>query len=222
MNYTLKLLTLSDSLIGSALSYGSIIDSDIVFDARGLPYIPAKRVKGLFRDAATDLIHNTSLAQIFPIDSGLIETFYGSIGNNNPNPSIIFQNLQLDQFQDIEPWIDYLMDKYDYAVNIPSIQNYFTEIRTQTAIDPQTKTAKEHSLRTSRVLKKEFSFSGEIIVSSANEGIQNLLALSCLYIRRMGSMRNRGFGKVQLDLVNQMGESVCLEVKDKLEASCIN
>ena len=42
MIYKIILKTLSDTLIGSGKSSGTIIDSDIVFDSHCLPYIPAK------------------------------------------------------------------------------------------------------------------------------------------------------------------------------------
>jgi CRISPR/Cas system CMR subunit Cmr6 (Cas7 group RAMP superfamily) len=45
MIYKIILKTLSDTLIGSGKSSGTIIDSDIVFDSHCLPYIPAKRIK---------------------------------------------------------------------------------------------------------------------------------------------------------------------------------
>ena len=45
MKITIKLL--SDALINSGEGFGAIIDSDVVFDDIGLPYIPAKRIKGL-------------------------------------------------------------------------------------------------------------------------------------------------------------------------------
>lgn len=220
MKYTLKLCTLSDTLIGSALSYGTIIDNDIVFDAKGLPYIPAKRVKGLLRNAASDLLLTDGYKTLFPMDETIVETFYGKIGSNDPTPSMIFQNLRLEQYQGIDLWMDYLGDKYAYEINNPLVRQFFTEIRTQTAIDPQTQTAKEHSLRSSRVLKKGFEFSGEIFVCDDNEDIRDLLGISCLLVDRIGSKRNRGFGKVKLDLLDESGSSVCSALERKLEESC--
>jgi CRISPR/Cas system CSM-associated protein Csm3 (group 7 of RAMP superfamily) len=46
----------SDALVGSGESYGSIIDGDVVFELNGLPYIPAKRIKGCLRDAAEEIL----------------------------------------------------------------------------------------------------------------------------------------------------------------------
>lgn len=222
MKYTLKITTLSDTLIGSALSYGTIIDSDIVFDSNGLPYIPAKRIKGLFRNAAVDLLAADGLNDLFRIDPGIVKDYYGDIGSNKAAPEIVFQNLHLEHHIDIDLWMKYLSSRYEYVVNNPLVRNFFTEIRTQTAIDPATKTAKDHSLRSSRVLKKGYTFCGEIQISKASEDIEALLGLSCMYVDRIGSKRNRGYGKVKLDLLDQSGKSVCKYLETKLEASCTN
>ena len=222
MKYTLKITTLSDTLIGSALSYGTIIDSDIVFDSIGLPYIPAKRIKGLFRNAAVDLLAADGLNDLFRIDPGIVKDYYGDIGSNKAAPEIVFQNLHLEHHIDIDLWMKYLSSRYEYVVNNPLVRNFFTEIRTQTAIDPATKTAKDHSLRSSRVLKKGFDFCGEIHVTQEKDALETLLGLSCLFVDRIGSKRNRGFGRVKLDLLDESGQSVCERLKKKLEASCTN
>lgn len=44
--FTFNLELLSDTLIGSGEGWGATIDTDVVFDDFGLPYIPARRVKG--------------------------------------------------------------------------------------------------------------------------------------------------------------------------------
>ncbi len=42
----------SDLCAGSGYSYAGIVDSDACYDTCGLPYIPAKRLKGCLREAA--------------------------------------------------------------------------------------------------------------------------------------------------------------------------
>ncbi len=52
-------------------------------------------------------------------------------------------------------------EKYKNIINRLNILNYFTTIRQQTAIDEKG-IAKEHSLRTIRVLKPEITFIADI------------------------------------------------------------
>ena len=51
-SYTIEIQLISDAIIGSGEGFGSLIDTDIVFDGLGVPFIPARRIKGCLRDAA--------------------------------------------------------------------------------------------------------------------------------------------------------------------------
>ena len=63
-NYKLVLELKSPTLIGSGSGFGAEIDTDIVFDELGLPYIPSKRIKGCLRDAIKEIEEMFSLAGV--------------------------------------------------------------------------------------------------------------------------------------------------------------
>ena len=48
----IKITLKSDLCAGSGYSYAGIIDSDICYSKNGIPYIPARRIKGCLREAA--------------------------------------------------------------------------------------------------------------------------------------------------------------------------
>ena len=50
--YKLIITLKSDLCAGSGYSYAGIIDNDICYDAFGIPYIAARRLKGCLREAA--------------------------------------------------------------------------------------------------------------------------------------------------------------------------
>lgn len=216
MRYKLRLETLSDTIVGSAQAYGTIIDNDIVYDSMGLPYIPAKRIKGIFRNAAEELLAAEGGAKLIGKDLDLNKVF-GVMGSNAPEPKIVFTNLQLEDIEDIHHWLKYLQETYPYAINSALVSDHFTDVRAQTAIDPLTGTAKEHSLRSGRVLLRGFCFEGEIELSEASEELKRLFAVLSLYIERMGSKRNRGFGKIRLELMDSQGKSLSAELRQELE-----
>ena len=54
MKLYIKLL--SDLCTYSGESYNSMVDTDVVYDKYGIPYIPAKRIKGCIREAALELL----------------------------------------------------------------------------------------------------------------------------------------------------------------------
>ena len=53
MKITIKLL--SDLCTCSGETYNSVVDMDVVYDEDGIPYIPAKRIKGCIREAALEM-----------------------------------------------------------------------------------------------------------------------------------------------------------------------
>ena len=73
--YTLKVKLVSPALTASGEGFGAIIDTDIVFDETGLPYIPAKRIKGCLLDSASEVEEMFSKSEITcPLFSTVIST----------------------------------------------------------------------------------------------------------------------------------------------------
>jgi len=219
MRYKVIIKTLSDTIIGSPEAFGPIIDNDIVFDDNGFPYIPAKRIKGLFRNAAKDLLSIEGFKKLIslPEEINIIDKLFGEMGSTEAVPNIIFDNLYIFDREELNQWCDYLKDKYPSFFNYNAVLDYFTDVRHQTAIDPETRIAKEHSLRTIRVLSGQNEFSGYITVNYKNENGEKLLSFISLYLDRMGSKRNRGFGKIEVEILDESGNSLTNKLREKLE-----
>lgn len=235
MKITIKLL--SDALINSGEGFGAIIDSDVVFDDIGLPYIPAKRIKGCLRDAAREACEMLESAQVKAFlnldktkdkEYQIFEKVFGRPGNKEPAP-VYFSSLNIDDYKKNWQWLEYLRDKYTkehedsskgrYGTGIltrDSVLATFTTIRQQTAISKEG-VADEHSLRTIRVLKKGIIFHGEIHALENDPYTKKLLALGCLNLRRLGTKRNRGFGEIECKLFDGAAE---VSIFDELEALC--
>ncbi|MFN3531844.1 MAG: RAMP superfamily CRISPR-associated protein [Candidatus Brocadia sp.] len=235
--YTLRIKLLSDALINSGEGFGAIIDSDVVFDDVGLPYIPAKRIKGCLRDAAREsceMLKNAQVISFFNLNKTkdgeyqIIEDVFGGPGRESPAP-VYFSHLTIDDYEKNRQWLEYLRDTYtkkhtdnhskEYRTGIltrDSVLATFTTIRQQTAISNEG-VADEHSLRTIRVLKKGIVFYGEIHSLKNDPDTAKLLALGCLNLRRLGTKRNRGFGEVECKLFDGTAE---VSISDELEALC--
>ena len=48
----------SDLCVASGYSYDGVIDTDICYDALGIPYISAKRLKGCFKETAESVLYS--------------------------------------------------------------------------------------------------------------------------------------------------------------------
>jgi hypothetical protein len=72
-------------------------------------------------------------------------------------------------------------------------------------------------LRTIRVLSGQYEFIGNLTVNYENENTEKLLAFISLYLDRMGSKRNRGFGKIEVEILDESGNSLTNKLREKLE-----
>lgn len=211
--FTIELNLLSDCLVGSSEGFGAIIDTDIVFDEIGIPYIPAKRLKGLFKDSASELLEY--LGDKISID---IDRLFGKTGSQT-NGLLCFPNLYIKEYEENFRYLTYFIENNSRdRLNITKekILNYFTSIRNRTAIEDGI--SKEHSLRKLRVLSCHESFFGNILLDKCDA---NIFALICQNVRYIGSNRNRGLGEVQINLMfNQtnFNKIALTEIKEKLNA----
>lgn len=193
--YTIIIKLKSNCLLGSGEGWGSVIDSDIVFDRTGLPYFPARRLKGCLKESAEEVLEMLRSAELKKINNNIIKVAFGSPGDME-GAGIIFNNLHLPNYKEVLSWCRWGLQEFDGLLSPEVIVNSFTNIRQQTSINEQG-VAEDGSLRTFRVLKTGVVFEGEIIFKEENQEIINLLALSCANLRHVGTMRNRGYGKVK-------------------------
>ena len=215
---TMKIKTISHTLIGSGEGFGALIDADVIFDELGFPYIPGKRVKGLLRQSAEEIIEMMKLSKlaIKNIDNAdaLFDNLFGKSGQEKSS-DLYISNFYLKGYNELAEQTKILIDKNTQTISVQDILENYTSIRTQTKIDKSSVTAEENSLRTSRVLNKNLEFFGELEFYSNSAGIKELLVLSAENLRRMGTMRSRGFGEVQCTVIDN---SKVVNVNEVLEA----
>lgn len=206
----------SPLMLGSGSGRGSFIDSDIVFDEHGIPFFPARRLKGLLRESAVEVIEmleqSDDLRGFF--STQVVEEVFGSTRSRS---AIRVNNLYLKDYQETLYGLKYVQQEYPSIVNKEAVMNVVTDIRQQTAIEDGT--ARKHSLRTIRVLNPGYHFEGKIEVLNIEEQeeIETLLALACLNLKRAGSGRNRGWGEISCRLYSDDGEDLGQKIIGLLE-----
>ncbi|WP_029689276.1 RAMP superfamily CRISPR-associated protein [Thermoanaerobacter sp. A7A] len=184
---------LSYTLIGSGEGAG-IIDSDVVLDDLGFPYIPSRRVKGVLKESAKEI------CDILGVKYSIVESIFGEDGFTEGKLHI--GNLYINNYKNIRKEIENLKNdknkKYKTFINPSQITSYYTSIRQQTSIDEDGEIAKEGSLRTFRVLKPGFKFEGELYeITPLSKKEKALLYLAAINLKRIGTSRNRGFGEIK-------------------------
>ena len=206
----LVLKTLSNVFVSAGEGEG-LIDQDCVFDEFGIPYIPSKRIKGLLKDSANDIV------KFFGLKNDILDDLFGKKGYTIAKFHI--SNLYIPNYNSIKAELNLIKEqKKEIAplIHPVKVKSFFSSIRFHTAIDNITKTAKDNSLRVFRVIDKGLTFEGEIIGDLSEKHIA-LLYLSALNIRYIGLARHNGYGKVQthIDIDKKIDE--CIELLTKGE-----
>jgi CRISPR-associated protein Csx10 len=209
MPYTLEITLISPLSPGSGEGWAGMIDSDVVFDEYGLPYIPARRIKGILREMAYDV--SGALAPLWGASDSVftdadVLRLFGNRGNEQPSPLRV-ENAYLNDYQQTREWLEWAKryakaQKPDAApiMTRARVIDAFTHLRQQTAIENGI--AQKGSLRTSRVLNRHQQFFSRVEISEPNTADETLLALAAGVMRALGGKRNRGLGQVQCRLLN--------------------
>ena len=209
-HYRLFVKLLSDTIIASDKGYGAIIDTDVVFDEVGLPYIPAKRLKGVLRESAEVLSNIFQRADInFDID---VCGIFGKQGraSSEAGANFIIPNLYIDDYGKTRDFFDSLFSdegadnasRSKFNISKEDVMSFFTNIRMQTAIDSELGKTRKHSLRSMRVLDKNMVFSSSFELDEIY--IDQLLYI-CAATKNIGSKRNRGFGEARVYIKDEKG-----------------
>ena len=197
--YLLKIELKSDLCSGSGYSYGGIIDSDTFFDHYGLPLIPARRLKGCFRETAKNILF---------LDEDKINKLFGRSGDDC-NKGFILQNAYM---KDSEKLHKYIIE--DKEISSIMVKELFTSIRSQTAMENGI--AKDDSLRFTRVVNRNLpdsikSTEFEAVILCEEE-LKSDLERIIRATRNIGLHRNRGLGSVKCSLC-EIEESANVKIK---------
>lgn len=198
----LEILLKSDLCTSSGENFNSFIDTDVVYDDYGFPYIPAKRLKGVLKEAALELV-----------DFGLFEDsdyqkLFGTEGKESALFTIddAYLKNHEDFINDIHLYLKENEEKKE-VVHPQRVLELYTYTRTQTAMTKEG-VAKENSLRTFRVVNAGETFISQIRENGTMSGTQkDLLRQAALLVKHIGNNRTRGFGQVEMNIPEEESNS---------------
>lgn len=186
----------SDLCVGSGYSYAGVVDSDSCYDECGLPFIPAKRIKGCIREAV-----ETTLYSLYSEDD--IARAFGVSGDDHSS-SFMLENAYIDKYEQI---FEYLREKHivkgdkGSAFGAQEVLGRFSYIMGQTRMENGV--ADKGSLRYTRSINhfspvngKEMVFRSEF---SCNTEDWDLISNGAKATRHIGLKRNRGLGNVKIE-----------------------
>lgn len=216
----LKIRLRSDLCVGSGESFGNVIDSDICADASGLPYIPARRIKGCLRQAAMDLQAYSSKAAAKEY-AERTERLFGEAYSDGG--LLCIQDAYMDGAAEMRNWLQTSVpDALKTAAQPKNVLNLFSYVRGQTKMKDGIKV--DNTLRFTRVMNhynalepgKECELSAPLFLESDDPDDWEFLELCCKAFRHMGSNRNRGLGNVTVTLDKRQNKEKTFTVDTSL------
>ena len=202
--YFLEIKLLSPLTSAAGEGRIGLVDRDIAFDDLGLPILPGKRLKGVWREAYRDVADAwEQCAETWTS----VNKIFGEPGQKPHNGGACFYigNAKLEDAESLKAWLEFLQyrdDRIEPKILVDDVVNYYATVRAQTAIDRHTGSAEENSLRLTRTLKSGWIFRAPVhFTDTPNRELQNALALGAVALRHMGTARTRGLGKVRCRLL---------------------
>ena len=192
--YKLIITLKSDLCAGSGYSYAGIIDNDICYDAFGIPYIAARRLKGCLREAA----------ELIGLSEEEICDLFGS-GGDDKVKGIYIDNGYIDHYEEIRSDIEKLGKDFRRYITPQSILEQFTTVKAQTRIG-KNGAAEDNSLRYTRTVNhysplnaaEEMRFTAIVVLPGGmSEECEKAFRNTVTALRNIGMNRNRGLGSVR-------------------------
>ena len=180
----LRMKLLSELCPASGDGFAGFVDTDVCFDDLGLPYIPAKRVKGCLRECGLDIVS---------ADANYGETFSTLFGEAGKSVSgtLNIENGMLANYNKIAEALG--------SATRSEIAEVYTSIRSRTKME-NGKVA-TGTLRTTRVLNKGQVYEFPVSFSD-NHDEQKLFEMCVKSLRNIGINRSRGLGEVECTIEN--------------------
>ncbi|MGN0605988.1 MAG: RAMP superfamily CRISPR-associated protein [Oscillospiraceae bacterium] len=193
MHKILKIELKSDLCTADGDGFGSVIDTDICVTDMGIPYIPARRIKGCMKEAA----------EYIAADKEIIKKIFGITGNDKSG-SLRISDALIENADALEYEISKIKEKKPFYAE--ETTRLFTQIKAATAVEESGK-AMENSLRFMRVVNRYAPWDKEknlVFCAEAeiDEEYEKQLERICKALRHIGYKRNRGFGVVKCTIEN--------------------
>lgn len=223
--FYLKIILKSDAAFGRGDGIAGIIDNEVQHDDLGCPYLNGKEIKGILVQECAGILAGLPLQRKGRWEKAA-QHLFGSAGSLQDDEACLVigdarlpEDLRQALMHDLDSEIANIPKDIDhYEMRKRNVINRFrsrvldslTSLRYQTAIDPHTGVAKDHSLRTKRVIIRETPFTARLeyhpfAYQEADKDEQDdlsLLAACVAAFRRAGAGRNRGLGRLEAELVD--------------------
>lgn len=204
----------SDLCPGNGYSYYGTIDSEAEHDDFGLPFIPARRLKGCLRECA-QLISNSGL---WEKSTDTLNYLFG-VSADDGTKGIRIENAYISGYEQLKEDLKLLQENKEFQkyISPDEVLDLFSDVKAQTKMENGV--ADDNSLRFTRIIHQFSPFNKEnrlefIAKVEYLEGQEEKLRQICKALRHIGMNRNRGLGCVKCEF---KVEDKAADTKDNIE-----
>lgn len=200
--YWLCLKLLSDATFGRGEGLAGLVDREVDYDRYGLPYLRGRTLKGLLNEECANILW--ALEEWQEADTGrwrkAAQRLLGGPGSTLADDA----RLRIGAARlpaDLRLAVRHALEAQDATLQPADMLDSLTAIRRQTAVDEATGVPDEGTLRAMRVVLRGTPFEARLtFLDGAKWDDLPLLAACVLALRRAGTSRNRGRGRLQAAL----------------------
>ncbi|GAB4533426.1 MAG: hypothetical protein Kow0063_15370 [Anaerolineae bacterium] len=204
--YTLKLEVLSDATFGRGDGVAGLVDVEVQHDRHGLPYLGGRALKGLLGAECDDLVFALDRAGQGARWQAVADRLFGQSGAMAQGQAILrLGPARLpDDLRAAIAW-----DVRQENLTRDEVLETMTTLRRQTAMDPVTGAPRKETLRALRLVLRGTIFTSRLTFLQEPSGDDlALLAATVKALRRAGTGRNRGRGRLRAELLDAAGQPV--------------
>lgn len=193
-----------------------VVDVEVNHDEYGLPYLGGRTLKGLLHAEATEIVDalRHTDKQSFEKWARVANDLFGQPGSFLEKEGKLHvgdAQLPADLRSQVATTFDELNTLNKRVIHPHDVLETLTTIRRQTAVDSESGSPKEETLRAVRVILRKTEFVAPLLLKnvSTEEGRKDELAFLAACIkafRRAGSNKTRGYGRLRASLHESLEE----------------
>jgi hypothetical protein len=198
----------SDATFGRGDGVAGLIDSEVEHDEYGLPYLRGRTLKGLLVEECANILYALQGSAALNRFESAAQFLFGKAGSTLSDDALMQVGAALFPKELCQAV------KADIRANPPrltpdEVLESLTAIRRQTAVSDETGAPEKNSLRSLRVILRETAFIARLdFDQNPSDDAQALLAACVMSLRRAGTGRNRGRGRLESSLCDAQGNDV--------------
>lgn len=195
--YWLQFRLLSDATFGRGEGLAGVVDQEVDHDVNGLPYLRGRALKGLLNEECANLLFALNKAERWTHAAQRLFGEAGSLASHSAQLHVGDARLPAD----LRAAVAAALADTTSPLRSADILESLTTIRHQTAVGEVSGAPDNATLRAMRVVVRGAVFEAPLIFQhDAEPADLQLLAACAMSLRRAGTGRNRGRGRLQATL----------------------